>query len=109
MVWYQIFEYAIGHWLNKTAEHFFGTVMCSPGCFCLLRGSSLLDDHVLNVYATKSSEAAHFVQYDQGEDRWLSTLMIQQGYFILYCSAAHAKTYSPETFNVISLLYILKF
>jgi chitin synthase len=73
--------------------------MCSPGCFSLLRASALLDDHVLSIYATRSSEAKHLVQYDQGEDRWLSTLLVQQGYYIAYCSAACSKTYAPETFH----------
>ena len=101
IVWYQVFEYAVGHWLQKATEHLFGTVMCSPGCFSLLRGSSLIDDHVLRTYAIKSTEASHYVQYDQGEDRWLSTLLIQQGYTIQYCSAAVSYTYCPETFFVI--------
>lgn len=79
MVWYQKFEYAIGHWLQKAAEHILGCVMCSPGCFSLFRGSSLIDDHVLRTYQLKSSEARHYVQYDQGEDRWLCTLLLQEG------------------------------
>ena len=41
--------------------------MCSPGCFSLFRGSALMDDHVLRTYCTKSREARHYVQYDQGE------------------------------------------
>ena len=101
VVWYQQFEYAVGHWLQKVTEHVFGTVMCSPGCFSLLRGSTLLEDHILPIYTTRASEASDYVQYDQGEDRWLSTLIIQQGYFISYVSAAHSMTYSPETFHVI--------
>ncbi|MEQ2178609.1 hypothetical protein GOODEAATRI_015850 [Goodea atripinnis] len=32
-VWFQKFEYAVSHWLQKTAEHVFGSVLCSPGCF----------------------------------------------------------------------------
>lgn len=76
-----------------------GTVMCSPGCFSLLRGSTLLEDHILPIYVTKAHEANDFVQYDQGEDRWLSTLIIQQGYFISYVSAADSMTYAPETFH----------
>jgi hypothetical protein len=40
--------------------------MCSPGCFSLFRGSALMDDHVLRTYCTKSVEARHYVQYDQG-------------------------------------------
>ena len=73
--------------------------MCSPGCFSLLRGSTLLEDHILPIYVTKAHEANDHVQYDQGEDRWLSTLIVQQGYFIGYVSAAHSQTYAPETFN----------
>jgi chitin synthase len=99
MVWYQKFEYAIGHWLQKAAEHILGCVMCSPGCFSLFRGSSLVDDHVLRTYQMKSSEARHYVQYDQGEDRWLCTLLLQEGYRVEYCAASDALTYAPETFH----------
>ena len=66
MVWYQMFEYAVGHWLQKAAEHMLGCVLCSPGCFSLFRGSSLMDDNVMRTYATRSSEARHYLQYDQG-------------------------------------------
>ncbi|UJR08979.1 hypothetical protein I4U23_013229 [Adineta vaga] len=99
MVWYQKFEYAIGHWLQKAAEHILGCVMCSPGCFSLFRGSALMDDHVLRTYCTKSTEARHYVQYDQGEDRWLCTLLLQEGYRVEYCAASDALTYAPETFH----------
>ena len=67
MVWYQKFEYAIGHWLQKAAEHMLGCVLCSPGCFSLFRGSAIMDDNVMRTYATKSTEARHYVQYDQGK------------------------------------------
>lgn len=66
MVWYQKFEYAVGHWLQKTAEHVFGCVLCSPGCFSLFRGSALMDDNVLKRYTTKATRASEYVQYDQG-------------------------------------------
>lgn len=67
MVWYQMFEYAVGHWLQKAAEHMLGCVLCSPGCFSLFRGSSLMDDNVMRTYATRSMEARHYLQYDQGK------------------------------------------
>lgn len=66
IVWYQQFEYAVGHWLQKAAEHKLGSVLCCPGCFSLFRGSSLMDDNVMRRYADKSTEASHYVQYDQG-------------------------------------------
>ena len=34
-----------------------------------------------------------------GEDRWLCTLMLQQGYKIEYCAAAEAITFAPEEFK----------
>ena len=67
MVWYQKFEYAISHWLQKATEHVFGCVLCSPGCFSLFRGSALLADNVMKTYTRLPTEAAHYVQYDQGE------------------------------------------
>ncbi|XP_076465330.1 chitin synthase chs-2-like [Babylonia areolata] len=99
IVWYQKFEYAIGHWLQKATEHVFGCVLCAPGCFSLFRGSALMDDNIVRRYATRSTQAAHYVQYDQGEDRWLSTLLLQQGYRIDYAAAADALTHAPETFS----------
>ena len=67
MVWYQGFEYAVGHWLQKATEHVLGCVLCSPGCFSLFRGSALLDDNVLKTYSKKAEKAIEHVQYDQGQ------------------------------------------
>ncbi|KAK1890823.1 Chitin synthase chs-1 [Dissostichus eleginoides] len=99
MVWYQKFEYAVGHWLQKTAEHVFGSVLCSPGCFSLFRGSAIMDDNILKKYTTTSKRASEYVQYDQGEDRWLCTLLLQQGWRVEYNAASDAYTNSPEEFK----------
>uniref|UniRef100_A0A3P8YUV6 chitin synthase n=1 Tax=Esox lucius TaxID=8010 RepID=A0A3P8YUV6_ESOLU len=99
MVWYQKFEYAVGHWLQKTAEHVFGSVLCSPGCFSLFRGSALMDDNVLKRYTTTATHASEYVQYDQGEDRWLCTLLLQQGWRVEYNAASDAYTNSPQEFK----------
>ncbi|XP_068167682.1 chitin synthase 1 [Antennarius striatus] len=99
MVWYQKFEYAVGHWLQKTAEHVFGSVLCSPGCFSLFRGSALMDDNVLKRYTTTATRASEYVQYDQGEDRWLCTLLLQQGWRVEYNAASDAFTNSPQEFK----------
>ncbi|KAL3854410.1 hypothetical protein ACJMK2_013680 [Sinanodonta woodiana] len=99
MVWYQKFEYAISHWLQKAAEDKMGCVLCSPGCFSMFRGSALMDDNVMKKYTTVPTEARHYVQYDQGEDRWLCTLLLQQGHRVEYAAASDALTYAPEGFN----------
>lgn len=61
-----MFEYAIGHWLQKATEHMIGCVLCSPGCFSLFRAKALMDDNVMKKYTLTSHEARHYVQYDQG-------------------------------------------
>uniref|UniRef100_A0A915PKW5 chitin synthase n=1 Tax=Setaria digitata TaxID=48799 RepID=A0A915PKW5_9BILA len=99
MIWYQKFEYAISHWFQKAAEHVFGCVLCAPGCFSLFRASALMDDNVMHKYTKIACEPRHFVQYDQGEDRWLSTLLLKQGYRIEYAAVADAETYAPEGFR----------
>ncbi|MBN3309168.1 CHS6 synthase, partial [Amia calva] len=99
MVWYQKFEYAVGHWLQKTAEHVLGCVLCSPGCFSLFRGAALMDNNIMKTYTTKATEAIHYVQYDQGEDRWLCTLILQQGWRVEYNAASDAYTNAPQEFK----------
>nr|QIJ96688.1 chitin synthase B [Glyphodes pyloalis] len=97
--WYQMFEYAIGHWMQKATEHMIGCVLCSPGCFSLFRGKALMDDNIMKKYTLTASEARHYVQYDQGEDRWLCTLLLQRGYRVEYSAASDAYTHCPEAFN----------
>ncbi|KAJ1155265.1 hypothetical protein NDU88_007999 [Pleurodeles waltl] len=99
MVWYQKFEYAVAHWLQKSSEHVLGCVLCSPGCFSLFRAAALMDDNVLKMYTMKATEASHFVQYDQGEDRWLCTLLLQQGWRVEYNAASDAFTNAPQEFK----------
>ncbi|XP_017023062.1 chitin synthase chs-2 isoform X1 [Drosophila kikkawai] len=99
MVWYQRFEYAIGHWLQKATEHVIGCVLCSPGCFSLFRASALMENSVMKRYTMVSSEAMKMVQYDQGEDRWLCTLILKAGSRVEYCAASDAYTHAPESFN----------
>jgi len=99
MVWYQLFEYAIGHWLQKATEHMIGCVLCSPGCFSLFRAKGLMDDNVMKRYTLTSHQARHYVQYDQGEDRWLCTLLLQRGYRVDYSAASDAYTHCPEGFS----------
>ncbi|XP_071150256.1 chitin synthase chs-2-like [Mytilus edulis] len=98
MVWYQKFEYAISHWLQKATEHVIGCVLCSPGCFSLFRGSAILHADVLETYTTVPTEAQHVVQYDQGEDRWLCTLLLKEGWRVEYCAESDAYTFAPESF-----------
>ncbi len=40
------------------------------------------------------------ILFCKGEDRWLCTLLLQEGYRVEYCAASDALTYAPETFHV---------
>ena len=97
MIWFQRFEYAVGHWLQKSTEHTIGSVLCSPGCFSLFRAKALMQHNVIAKYATRSTEPKHYIQYDQGEDRWLCTLILQAGckvrnlYFYLHYNSDYDK------------------
>lgn len=73
MVWFQKFEYAVSHWLLKATEDKLGCVLCSPGCFSLLRGSSLMDENVLDIYKNVPAQAREHIQYDQGKNRFVNT------------------------------------
>ncbi|VDO29536.1 unnamed protein product [Onchocerca flexuosa] len=98
MIWYQKFEYAISHWFQKATEHVFGCVLCAPGCFSLFRASALMDDNVMHKY-TKIACESQQISSVKGEDRWLSTLLLKQGYRIEYAAIADAETYAPEGFH----------
>nr|AHX26702.1 chitin synthase [Leucosolenia complicata] len=97
LVWYQVFDYAIGHWFQKTAEHVIGSVMCCPGCFSVFRCKALKT--VLHVYATKVEQATEFLTKDMGEDRWLCTLLVERGWQLVYCAASENHTFCPESFE----------
>ena len=97
VVWYQKFEYAIGHWFQKAAEHVLGCVLCCPGCFSVFRVSALKD--VLHTYSSSVENGFDFLTKDMGEDRWLCTLLIQKGWRLEYCAVSQNYTYCPETFE----------
>ena len=95
--WYQIFDYAIGHWFQKPAEHILGCVLCCPGCFSVFRCSALKE--AIEEYSTDVTTAVEFLTKDMGEDRWLCTLLIQRGWRLEYCAISEDYTYCPETFD----------
>jgi len=97
LVWYQIFDYAVGHWFLKVANHVFGSVLCSPGCFSVYRATAIRD--VLPLYATGIDSALDFLTKDMGEDRWFCTLMVEAGWRLEYCAAAENSTYCPDNFD----------
>lgn len=96
LYWYQIFDYAIGHWFQKPAEHMLGCVLCSPGCFSVFRCSAL--EMVMEEYSTLATTGLEFLMKDMGEDRWLCTLLIKKGWRLEYCATSEDQTYCPVDF-----------
>ena len=99
LYWYQVFDYAIGHWFQKAAEHILGCVLCCPGCFSAFRCSALQE--VLGEYSTEvsSSKPIEFLSKDMGEDRWLCTLLVEKGWRLEYCAVSKNHTHCPEDFD----------
>ena len=97
IVWYQKFDYAIGHWFQKAAEHILGCVLCCPGCFSVFRVSALKD--VLDTYSGSVENGFDFLTKDMGEDRWLCTLLIQKGWILEYSAVSQDHTFCPDTFE----------
>ena len=97
VVWYQIFDYAVGHWFQKAAEHILGCVLCCPGCFSAFRVSAV--EEVLSTYSSGVENGFDFLTKDMGEDRWLCTLLIQAGWRLEYAAVSQDSTYCPETFE----------
>ena len=99
LYWYQVFDYAIGHWFQKAAEHILGCVLCCPGCFSAFRCCAL--DSVIEEYSTEvaNSKATEFLTKDMGEDRWLCTLLVEKGWRLEYCAVSENHTHCPEDFD----------
>ena len=97
LYWYQIFDYAIGHWFQKPAEHIMGSVLCAPGCFSVYRSSALAQ--ILKEYSSEVDGAVDFLKKDMGEDRWLCTLLIKEGLRLEYCAISENHTYCPIDFS----------
>ena len=97
LVWYQSFEYALGHWFQKSTEHVLGSVLCCPGSFSVFRAKAIAQ--VLETYQSSVTTASDFLTKDMGEDRWLCTLLMQKGWRLEYTALAQNSTYCPESFD----------
>jgi cellulose synthase/poly-beta-1,6-N-acetylglucosamine synthase-like glycosyltransferase len=97
IVWFQDYEYALGHWLQKSCEMMFGSVLCLPGCFSMFRMCCL--ERVKDQFAKVAETGSESLKLDMGEDRFLCTLLIASGSTLAYVSSAIAKTFCPEDFS----------
>jgi len=98
LYWFQKFEYSIGHWYNKAAEQMLGSVLCTPGAFCMIKLSCFVE--VLDDFSALASTPVDFFCKEMGEDRYLCTLLIIMGYYLGYASEAEVSTQVPDTLLV---------
>mmetsp|Transcript_26453 Transcript_26453/g.45128 ORF Transcript_26453/g.45128 Transcript_26453/m.45128 type:complete len:638 (-) Transcript_26453:167-2080(-) len=109
---FQVFEYYTNHGLKKAFESVFGTVTCLPGCFTMYR---LFDqdneplfacDWVCNRYAKNDVEIKTLHEknlYKLGEDRLLTTLLLQKfpRMNLKFVPEAHCYTIVPDRMAVL--------
>ena len=62
----------------------------------MMRMSFLAKDNVMAKYKSIANTPMQKLMYDQGEDRWLCTLILLAGGRIEFEAAAHCLTYAPE-------------
>eukprot|EP00731_Ephydatia_muelleri_P038335 Em0725g2a len=66
-------------------------VLCCPGCFSVFRCRALRS--VLDTYSTEVTSASEFLTKDMGEDRWLVTLLVENGWKLEYCPTSENYTH----------------
>ena len=85
MVWYQMFEYAVGFWLMKPCEYVMGNNLCAAGCFSIIRATVLLDSEIMTRFSDRSEKAHHFIQRDQGNYTKKIKQLFNSNFFCFIC------------------------
>ncbi|OQV22974.1 hypothetical protein BV898_03025 [Hypsibius exemplaris] len=99
LVWYQMFEYSMRYWLDMATEHMLGSLLRIRTGFTMFRASALMDDNVVKKFAMIPEDSKEFVQFRLGNEQWLCSLLVKQGYKVEYCAAVDASIHVPETFS----------
>ena len=61
-----------------------------------MRVSYLAGPNVMAMYKSFAKTPLQKLQYDQGEDRWLCTLLLTSGGRIEFEASSHCNTFAPE-------------
>ena len=106
----QVFEYYSAHHMKKAFESVFGCVTCLPGCFTMYRLYTeelqplLTSDAIVREYSRNDISSLHERNlYELGEDRMLTTLMLQHfyGMTLSFVPEATCWTIVPHTFQIL--------
>ena len=95
----EFYIYFYGHIVEKAADTLFGKCTCLPGAFSLVRYSAFVD--CLDKFADiPRDDDFHGINcLELGEDRYMTTLLIQKGYNTRYVQRAISRTVIPDTFD----------
>ncbi|XP_062583461.1 uncharacterized protein LOC134245205 [Saccostrea cucullata] len=94
IVWLQMFDYAKDFWMIKSAQNIIGSVMCCPGCFSLYRFEAISD--IIETFSEPTNSMLDVFTKDNGEDRWMCTLMMKEGWNLRYSYHGKNTTFCPE-------------
>lgn len=103
----QSFEYFISHILLKTFEHITYNIFVLSGCFTLIKlvkdDKPIVNKKILDKYTQDGNSLYEKNLVEIGEDRYLTTLMIQEypDNNISYISDAQCFTNVPNKLNVL--------
>ncbi|KXN70376.1 glycosyltransferase family 2 protein [Conidiobolus coronatus NRRL 28638] len=106
----QVYEYYISHHLAKAFESLFGSVTCLPGCFSMYRIKTvrnaplIISNKIIELYSENEVDTLHKKNLlSLGEDRYLTTLMLQQfpNYKMKFTPDAQCRTVVPERFDIL--------
>ncbi|XP_063420412.1 uncharacterized protein LOC134705620 [Mytilus trossulus] len=94
IVWLQIFDYAKDFWTIKSSQNIIGSVMCCPGCFSMYKLNAVRE--IVDEYSRPVENMEDIFTKDNGEDRWMCTLLMLKGWKLRYSSNARNTTFCPE-------------
>lgn len=91
----QSFEYWMLNMLDRSFQTHFGSVTCLPGAFSLYKRSAILDARVLARYTRRPQTLLDHNKLRLGEDRYLTTLILNSGARTAFSRAAQSQTTPP--------------
>lgn len=103
----QSFEYFISHLLLKIFEHIMYQVLVLSGCFTLFKlrdgGEPIINLNIIEKYTETASTLYKKNLLDLGEDRYLTTLIMQEhpDKKLAYISDAECYTNVPNSFKML--------
>lgn len=92
----QSYEYKLFNLLLKVSESKYGLVNCVPGSFCLYKMKDVVNQKIINQYASSPKNALH-AHNILGEDRYLTVILLRSGLRTMFNLKSTAYTSVPDS------------